>query len=157
MDDTLLCQRIREAKEESDFVIVFIHWGTENEVQPDWLQAKQAPELSAAGADLIIGCHSHCLQPVGMENGVPVIYSMGNFLFNSKTLDTCLIECEIEREDQAEPGRRATLKSLHFLPCIQSGCSVRFAEGAEKDRILQYMRDISPGIAIDDEGLIGIR
>ncbi|MCR4762809.1 MAG: CapA family protein [Lachnospiraceae bacterium] len=159
LDDTKLCEKVREARAECDFLIVFIHWGTENETQPDWLQVQQAPEIAAAGADLIIGGHSHCLQPLGYSGDVPVVYSLGNFLFNSKTLDTVLIECEIERVDPAQdgdepipPGSRAKLKSLRFMPCIQSGCSVRFAEGAEADRILQFMRGISKGVAIDEEG-----
>ncbi len=153
MDDKRLCERVREAKADHDFVIVFIHWGTENTEQPDWLQLQQAPEIAAAGADLIIGAHSHCLQPISIVSGVPVVYSLGNFLFNSKTLDTGLVECVIER---ADTGSAARLRSLTFLPCIQSGCAVRFAEGEEKGRILQYMRDISPGTAIDADGGIDL-
>ena len=148
MDDTRLCEVIRKAKEENDFVVVFIHWGNENEVPLHWSQTNQGPDITAAGADLVIGAHSHCLQPLGYVNDVPIVYSLGNFLFNSKTLDTCLIECDIKRL----PEGGAHLTSLRFLPCIQSGCKVRFAEDGDKTRILDYMRSISPGVTIADDG-----
>ena len=35
-----------------------------------------------AGADAVIGMHSHCLQPVEYYNGKPIFYSLGNFIFN---------------------------------------------------------------------------
>ena len=50
----------------------------------DRAEEKQAPEVAAAGADLIIGAHPHCLQQIGVVQGVPVMYSLGNFWFNSK-------------------------------------------------------------------------
>lgn len=178
LDDTRLCNDVQKAKTDGYFVIVFIHWGTEGEEQPDHWQLKQGPEIAEAGADLIIGAHPHCLEPITYIGDVPVVYSLGNFLFNSKTLDTCLVECELEAPrgtasgsggtapgltgsaaGTAEPADgaagRTTFKSLRFLPCIQSGCTVRFAEDGERDRILQYMRDISPEVTIDAEGWIG--
>nr|MCR5177443.1 CapA family protein [Lachnospiraceae bacterium] len=167
MDETRLLKVVGEAKNESDYVIVFIHWGTENELGPDWLQARQAPELAEAGADLVIGMHSHCLQPVTYEGDVPVFYSLGNFLFNSKTLDTCLVEATLERVGSEEDGTQsdgegavsaagggARLKELRFIPCIQSGCTVRMADETERARILDFMRSVSPGVMFDEEGVI---
>ena len=46
------------------------------------------------------------------------------------------------------------LKSLQFVPALQSGCRVFLAGGTEKERILQYMRDISPEASLDEEGYI---
>ena len=158
MDETRLLKVVGEAKKESDYVIVFIHWGTENELGPDWLQTRQAPELAEAGADLVVGMHSHCLQPVTYEGDVPVFYSLGNFLFNSKTLDTCLVEATLERSDENGDGSleddEAKLKALQFIPCIQSGCTVRMADDAEQSRILEFMRSVSPGVAFDEDGYI---
>ena len=132
---------MREAKENSDFVIVFLHWGTENVTELDWAQEKQAPEVAAAGADLIIGAHPHCLQQIGVVQGVPVMYSLGNFWFNSKTVDTGMIKIVLD-----ENG----LKSYQFLPCLQSGCRTTLLQGEEKKRILDEMRNMSPGVRIDD-------
>lgn len=140
-----LMETVREAAENSDFVVAYIHWGTENVAELDWAQLKQAPELVDAGADLVIGDHPHCLQPIGVIRGVPVIYSLGNFWFNSKTLDTGIVEVVID-----ESG----IVSYQFVPCIQSGCRTTLLEGAEKERVLSYMRSISEGIQIDAEGYV---
>lgn len=140
-----LLETIREAAENSDFVVVYVHWGTENQVELDWAQLKQAPELIAAGADLVIGDHPHCLQPIGVIQGVPVIYSLGNFWFNSKTLDTGMVEVVID-----ETG----IVSYQFIPCLQSGCKTTLLQGAEKERVLSYMRSISAGVQIDGEGFV---
>ncbi len=90
-----LYEIVAKAKANSDFVIVYIHWGTENQAEPDWAQLEQAPRIAQAGADLIIGDHSHCLQGITYCGDTPVIYSLGNFWFNSKSLDTCLVKVTI--------------------------------------------------------------
>lgn len=138
-----LYEAVAKAKETSDFVIVFIHWGTENQVEPDWAQLEQAPALAQAGADLIIGAHSHCLQGIQYFDDTPVVYSLGNFWFNSKSLDTCMIQAEISGEG---------LKSLKFIPAIQSDCRTTLAPDGEKERIISYMESISYDVDIDEEG-----
>lgn len=145
MNPEKLYEVVAQAKENSDFVIVFIHWGTENQAEPDWAQLDQAPKLAEAGADLIIGDHSHCLQGIAYFGDTPVIYSLGNFWFNSKTLDTCMVQVEIDQNG---------LRSFQFVPAIQSDCRVSLAYGEEKSRILAYMRELSPGVAIDEEGYV---
>lgn len=140
-----LLEVVREAKENSDFVIVYIHWGTENTVELDWAQLDQAPKIAEAGADLIIGDHPHCLQPIQYVNDVPVIYSLGNFLFNSRQIDTCLVKAVIDDEG---------LKMLQFIPALQKECVTSMLHGEEKERVISYMNSISPGIVIDSEGYI---
>lgn len=145
LDPAKLYEVVAKAKENSDFVIVYIHWGTENAEEPDWLQLDQAPGLEAAGADLIIGDHTHCLQGIDYFGDTPVIYSLGNFWFNSKTMDSCIVRVTIGKEG---------LKSFQFLPAIQSDCRVDLAYGEEKNRILDYMREHSPNVSIDEEGFV---
>lgn len=143
-----LLEIVREAKENSDFVVVYIHWGTENTVEVDWLQRDQAPKIADAGADLIIGDHPHCLQPIEYVNGVPVVYSLGNFWFNSKELDTCLVKAVVGEEG---------LKSLQFVPALQKGCKTVMLHGEEKARVINYMRSISPKVDMDEEGFISAK
>ena len=90
MVDTLfsrdtVCARVSQAKQTADFVIVFPHWGTEDTFSADDNQRSWAQSLADAGADLIIGGHTHTLQPVELLTAsdgrdVPVYYSLGNFL-----------------------------------------------------------------------------
>lgn len=140
-----LLEVVNEAEQNSDFVIVYIHWGTENTAEPDWAQLDQAPKIVDAGADLIIGDHSHCLQSIQYVNDVPVVYSLGNFWFNSRQVDTCLIKATIDTDG---------LESLQFIPALQKDCTTSMLYDAEKERVLSYMRSISPNISIDTEGYI---
>lgn len=140
-----LMQKVQEAKAESDFVIVYVHWGTENQEETDWAQNKQAAELVEAGADLIIGDHPHILQKIEMINGVPVIYSLGNFWFNSKTIDTGMVKVTLSEEG---------LQSFQFIPCQQSNCRTTLLSGEEKARVLGEMRRMSGGMQIDTEGYV---
>ncbi|WP_408070342.1 CapA family protein [Butyrivibrio sp. JL13D10] len=145
LDITKLVSRIREAKETGAFVIVCIHWGTENKEEIDWWQQKQGPEIVEAGADLIVGAHPHILQKIGYINGVPVVYSLGNYLFNSKELQTGLLRANIYKDGQVK---------LQLVPAIQSGCTVFEATGESRAAVLNHMRQMSDGISIDDDGFI---
>lgn len=142
----LIFDVIKETKAECDYVVAYIHWGTENEVNTDWAQDKLAPKLASAGADLIIGDHPHILQKLDYIDDTPVIYSLGNYWFNSKTLDTGLLEVTLDTQ-----GRTNTVR---FIPAVQSGCRTKAVLGDEKIRILDYMQSISPGVVIDQDGYV---
>lgn len=144
-DGTLLYEKVEEAARECDFLVVYVHWGSENTDELDWAQKDQALKLAQSGADLIIGDHSHCLQGIDVIEGVPVFYSLGNFLFSSKTLDTCLVKAVIA------DGK---ISKLQFVPALQQGCKTQMLAGEEKERVLAYMRTISEHVVIDSEGYI---
>ncbi len=144
-DPAKLYEVVAQAKENSDFVIVYVHWGTENVEEPDWAQLQQAPEIAKAGADLIIGAHPHCLQGIQYFENTPVFYSLGNFWFNSKTLDTCMVQVDISKEG---------IEEIKFIPVVQSDCRTDLAYGTEKDRIIAYMNSISYDVGIDADGLV---
>lgn len=145
LDPTALLKVIEEAKENSDFVILYIHWGTESQEEIDWLQQEQSAVYAKAGVDLIIGDHPHCLQKIDVVEGVPVVYSLGNFWFNSKAQNTCLIEVTFDRKG---------IERMRFLPCRQENCRTRLLAGEEAESVLGYMRGISPNVLIDGDGYI---
>ena len=136
---------IREAKKECDFLIVYVHWGTESTDQLDWSQPGQAEDFTAAGADVIIGAHPHVLQEIAYVNGVPVFYSLGNYWFNSKTQNSCLVTLEVGDEG---------LVSAKFIPCRTENSRTKVADAAETERILDYMRRLSDGVVIDEDGYV---
>lgn len=76
---------IEEAKANSDFVIVFAHWGTEYVYEPTTYQIELGQFLADAGADLIVGTHPHVIEPRDIVTSVdgrivPIYWSLGNFL-----------------------------------------------------------------------------
>ncbi len=84
IDDDLILSDLERAKEISDFIIVSIHWGTENTQTPTDEQYRLARLIADGGADVILGHHSHTLQPVEWletDRGRTLcIYSLGNFV-----------------------------------------------------------------------------
>lgn len=72
---------IQEAKEVYDRVIVLPHWGQEYRYEPLPECLTMAKEMVKAGADAVLGSHSHQIQPFVHIKGKPVCFSMGNFLF----------------------------------------------------------------------------
>lgn len=73
---------IRSEDSAGNFVIVYPHWGVEYDHEPSISQTTAAQIWIDAGADLIIGAHPHVVQRAEIIDGVPVIYSLGNFLFD---------------------------------------------------------------------------
>jgi poly-gamma-glutamate capsule biosynthesis protein CapA/YwtB (metallophosphatase superfamily) len=78
---------IAEAKKVSDVVIAMPHWGPEDMAVPTWLQRNLAQQLVDAGADLVVGNHTHVVQALQEINGVPVFFGLGNFVFDQTWAD----------------------------------------------------------------------
>ena len=66
----------------ADFIVVSIHWGIEHATKPQAWQVKLAHAAVDAGADCILGHHPHVLQSIEIYKDKPVLYSMGNFVFD---------------------------------------------------------------------------
>lgn len=62
--------------------IVFAHWGEEYERAPTETQRSLARAFVDAGARMVIGAHSHVIGEKEIYRGVPIYYSLGNFVFD---------------------------------------------------------------------------
>jgi poly-gamma-glutamate capsule biosynthesis protein CapA/YwtB (metallophosphatase superfamily) len=78
---------IQAARQVSDVVIAMPHWGPEDVPWPNYIQRDLARQLVEAGADLVIGNHTHVVQAMQQINGVPVFYGLGNFVFDQGLRD----------------------------------------------------------------------
>ncbi|MBI2307644.1 MAG: CapA family protein [Rhodocyclales bacterium] len=66
----------------ADIVIPFMHWGWEGERTPSARQRELARLMIDAGADAVVGGHPHVTQGSETYAGKPIIYSLGNFVFD---------------------------------------------------------------------------
>lgn len=83
IDTAQIALDIATAKESSpDFIIAFMHWGSEYQSLPNSFQKKVTNFLFAKGVTLVIGAHPHVLQPMEFdkEQQQLVVYSLGNFV-----------------------------------------------------------------------------
>jgi len=84
----------------AELVIVALHWGAEYVDKPTEMQRLIARELSEVGADVIMGKHSHTVQPMEWherEDGSQslIMYSLGNFLADQTRLTSASVESQI--------------------------------------------------------------
>jgi len=82
LEESQVLEDIRAARARADAVVPFVHWGPENTPQPRPAQVRLARKMVEAGAAAVIGAHPHVTQTVEMVHGVPIIYSLGNFVFD---------------------------------------------------------------------------
>ncbi|KAB8190386.1 CapA family protein [Nonomuraea phyllanthi] len=87
-DEDALLRAVRQARKNSDTVIVHLHWGTELQKCPNQAQLSLAPKLVKAGADVVVGGHAHILLGSGYLGKAYVNYGMGNFVFYNSTPGT---------------------------------------------------------------------
>lgn len=107
---------------EADLVIVYMHWGVDREYKHQFgdSQRRQAEELAAAGADYIVGSHTHSLQgyeEITAPDGriVPVIYSLGNFATSERNYlsrDNAILTLNLKKG-----GDGKVSVSSSYIPC----------------------------------------
>lgn len=119
--------------EPSSRVIVFPHWGVEYVYKHTGGQESQAHAWIDAGADLVIGAHPHVIEDSELYKGRPIIYSMGNLLFDQtfskETQQGLLIGGEFTPD-----GLR-----LFALPQQSTGLKPALLRGSEKEKILSKL------------------
>ena len=136
---------IKKASENSDYVIAYIHWGTEDSHSVTDYQKTMGKAFIDAGADAVIGGHPHVLQGIEFYNNKPIVYSLGDFWFNYETKETGIINLKIDNTG---------LKELSFIPCMQSDFKTTLQTGTEASRIFNYLKELSFNVNIDDSGII---
>ncbi len=83
IDTVQMRKDIAQAKQaKPDYIIAFMHWGSEYQSQPNAFQQYITKYLFDKGVELVIGAHPHVLQPMqfNKEKQQVVVYSLGNFV-----------------------------------------------------------------------------
>ena len=142
-DPTRFKETIKTAKENSDFVIALIHWGKEDSHELEQVQIDTGKEYIDAGADILIGTHAHTLQGIEFYNNKPIIYNIGDFIFNRESKDTGILNVKIDNQGNF---------TYSFTPCYQHEEKTSLLSGADKQRVLNDIRSWSINTTIDDEG-----
>lgn len=80
-DPERLLAAVRAAASEYDVVVVVPHWGVEKHTCPSDKQVTAARQLAEAGADVVVGGHSHRVMGSGWLDDTYVGYGLGNFVW----------------------------------------------------------------------------
>jgi poly-gamma-glutamate synthesis protein (capsule biosynthesis protein) len=119
----------------ADVVIPYFHWGAEYVSVPNQRQRSLAYAAIDAGADLVLGAHPHWVQETERYQGVPIFYSLGNFVFDqmwsTETRQGVIATF-------AFAGSRVT--DVQFTPVvIEDYNRPRIAAGADHEAVLRRM------------------
>lgn len=144
-DSTRLVNRIKEIEAECDFVVVFVHWGIEREAIPEEYQRELAHQYIDAGADLVVGNHAHVPQGIEYYKGVPIVYCLGNYIFNPNMVDTYALKTEWNTDDSLQ---------LQVIPVDTRELYTAELLGEEKEAFYSYLESISFGVKIDENGKV---
>jgi poly-gamma-glutamate capsule biosynthesis protein CapA/YwtB (metallophosphatase superfamily) len=147
---------IAAAHEEADLVVVIIHAG-KNYKPITRIQERYARYAIDAGADVVIGHHPHIFQAVELYRGKPILYSLGNFVFNTPGRDwfrygmVARLLIENKKIDRIE-----------LLPIITQNRIVKFRpRPATGRKLTKFFKKLIPasakrGAKIERHGNIGV-
>jgi poly-gamma-glutamate synthesis protein (capsule biosynthesis protein) len=74
---------VRQQVGEAARIVLLCHWNYELEVYPQPMHRQLAHAAVHHGADLVVGCHSHCAAGIERVNGRWIAYGLGNWLLSS--------------------------------------------------------------------------
>ncbi len=123
------------ASKESDIQIVYIHFGTEYQMQHSPYQERVAHTLIDSGADVVIGHHPHVVEDIELYKGKLIFYSLGNFIFDQyfsqEVQEGLVVDYTLENEMR--------IFTLIPVTSIGSRSAPRFMEGYERDTFLETL------------------
>ena len=140
-----LAESVKAAKQHADYVVVYMHWGIERDEVTNEVQRNIAHNIIDAGADLVVGAHPHVLQGLEYYKGVPIAYSLGNFVFGSQIPSTALLQADVD-----DSGIR-----LRLIPGSSAGGYTKKTEDtASVAAFYDKIKGLSKGVGIDVDGYV---
>jgi poly-gamma-glutamate synthesis protein (capsule biosynthesis protein) len=132
---------IRQARRDgADVVVVMPHWGPEYVTRVTAEQRRWARAMVRAGADAVLGAHSHVAGPIESIDGVPVLYSLGNLLFDlprfEETEEGVLAELTFD-------GARLAQLDLHPTVIVDRSRVMLLDPDADGEVVLRRMQGAS--------------
>lgn len=144
-------KNIEAAASTHDYVIVFMHWGAEYVPRPAHSIVELGREFIDWGASAVIGAHPHVMQGMELWRGKPILWSLGNFVFDQdwseETQRGLVVTLSLGTD---EP--RVEKIDLHPATIIRSQPAL--AEGDERVALLKRFAErstLSPKLMIEAE------
>ncbi len=134
-------------KDPGNRILIFPHWGTEYALTHSKTQEALAKQWIDAGADLIIGAHPHVIQDIGVYKGAPIVYSLGNFIFDQS------FSQETQQGLIVTGSFTGDGLSLYLFPHRSTRYQPTLLRGEEKQTIIDRItKNIKPYLKQSDAG-----
>jgi poly-gamma-glutamate capsule biosynthesis protein CapA/YwtB (metallophosphatase superfamily) len=151
-----ICQAIQDVKKQGYAVMVAIHWGNPYQKTLAEYQRPLAQSLIASGCDVILGHHAHTFHAIEVLKGVPVLYSVGNFI-RTRRLDR--ISKELWRDRNKEAWKmsleallgvlefdQGSLSKVEVHPIVIQDGIPALAALDDANRVLKEVENLSNGL-----------
>ena len=129
-------------------VVAIIHWGTESSHVLEQVQIDTAKEYIDAGADMIVGGHAHTFQGIDFYNGKPIIYNLGDYIFNDMSEPTAIFQFKLSPEGELK---------YYFIVGWQENMYTRILSGEERQNLVNQVESWSPNITITEDNEIVLK
>lgn len=134
-----------KTQENCDIVIMYVHWGNDSDKTILNSQVTLGHGYIDAGADIVIGNHTHVLQGMEFYQGKLICYGISNFLFGSYHSDTMVLTLEIDEKNNITPK---------MLPCSSELFYTAEIEGEAAENMFRYIESMSSNVSILNDGRI---
>lgn len=143
LDVPRACSQIKQLARSSNAVIVIVHAGREFiPIPPPYIRAAYRA-LADAGASIVIGHHPHVPQGIELWNGVPIVYSLGHFVFWVNPMLWCRsIGCLLSLQVSSKG-----IVAFEIDPFEVGQTGLALLEGARRTTFLAELEGISQRIA----------
>ena len=136
-------QKIKEEKQNSDYVVVLMHWGREDSHVLEDVIKKDGKDYIDMGADLIVGSHAHVLQGMEIYKDKLIAYNLGDFLFSHVTDYTGILTLNLSNEGDM---------TYKFIPAYEKNYTTKLISGSEATKVYNLMTNWSINVKIDNNG-----
>lgn len=139
-DSISIIEAVKNAKRNSDIVVVSLHWGYEYSLIPSEWQRILAHKIVDAGASLVIGHHPHRIQGLEWYNDGLIAYSLGNFVFDQRDEEgkESIILVSLFNENK--------VSRVFFIPIVIENNQPKIAHGEKRAGIIERVKKRSESI-----------
>ncbi|MCI0478994.1 CapA family protein [Candidatus Uhrbacteria bacterium] len=137
LDEAAASTTLALARRSADTVIAVMHWGAEYQDTPLRSVQERAHWLIDRGVDVVVGGHPHWAQGISVYKGKPILWSLGNFVFDQdwsvKTKQGLTVRLTVSDVETA----------IELNPVQIDASQPRFLDGTERDARLRDLASIS--------------
>ena len=134
---------LKTMQDTCDYKIVFFHGGTEGIHEPDNYKIDACRYLANSGlCDLIVGSHPHVLQPLEYIDGVPILYSLGNFCYSASNYpdnQTVIFRVELKKDEERIKSETELIPCYVYTGYINNYQPALMSDGEDKENTLALM------------------
>ncbi len=141
LDKEMIMQDLKALESLVDVTVVSLHWGREYKSTPAASDKQLAHDIIDGGAELIIGHHPHRLQGVERYKKGLIAYSLGNFVFDQKSMlymrQSMILDVKLAPQEVLEAS---------ITPVLITDCQPAILTGSKAVKLLNTMAGYCSGL-----------